>query len=258
MKTSDDSEIETETAISIMDPVLKNMWLSNKAINADYVGQIIFDSGLVDLPVVQARDVYDRNGEFYEFYTEEGYRVTEPEGYTGNDVYIWSDWKTHEYDPHGEGGSVFMHCQNTLDDQNIIIFGHHFARDFDPSGSVEFTPLDLLLDENNYKANCSLKLILDNEIRDYKVAGVFIMDINDDYDTQIMRTDLSRDLSGNYDPFFCKKFIEHMNRISAYRTGESLNESDQILTLITCIEHKPELRQVVICRQTDTYVYEDR
>ena len=37
---------------------LKRRWTENKEINSDYVGQIVFDSGLVDLAIVHANDVY--------------------------------------------------------------------------------------------------------------------------------------------------------------------------------------------------------
>ncbi len=250
-----DTDEQEETIVQTMDPKLRDMWLTNKAINQDYVGQIIFDSGLVNLPVVQARSVYDRNGDPYIFYTEEGKLVENPDGFKGNDVYIWTGWKNHEYDPYGEEGAPFMHWQNDIGDQNIIIFGHHFARDFDPSGSRQFTPLDLLLEEDNYEKNCTLKLILDNEIREYVVTNVFVISIYDDYDTQIIRTDMSRDLSGNYDTGFFESYIEYMDEKSVYDTGSRLTADDRILTLITCIEHQSDLRQIVVCRQTEDTLY---
>ena len=93
-----------------------------------------------------------------------------------------------------------MDYRNTLDDQNLIIYGHHYARDYDPSGSKQFSALDILLDEENYGDNKSLELILDNEIRRYEVAAVFVIDILDDDEIQVIRTDPKRDLSGNEDP----------------------------------------------------------
>ena len=87
---------------------LKRRWIENKEINSDYVGQIVFDSGLVDLAIVHASDVYQDDETLYEFYTLEGERVIDPEGYSGNDVYIWSDWRTHQFDGYGKDGAVFF------------------------------------------------------------------------------------------------------------------------------------------------------
>ena len=234
---------------------LKNEWLANKAINPDFVGSIKFDSGLIDLPFVQAKDVYDRNGKPYTFYTEEGQLVEDIDNYTGNDVYIWTNWKTGEYDRYGEGGSVFMDYRNNLADQNIIIYGHHFARDWDPSGSRQFTPLDALLEEVNYEANRTLKLILNNEIREYVITNVFTIDIENDYELNILRRNMNEDYSGNADPGFFNEFIRYIDGINRYPIGEKLNEGDSILTLVTCMQHQPELRQIIIAKETEKTVY---
>lgn len=234
---------------------LKNEWLGNKAINPDFVGSIKFDSGLIDLPFVQAKDVYDRNGKPYTFYTEEGQLVEDIDNYTGNDVYIWTNWKTGEYDRYGEGESVFMDYRNNLADQNIIIYGHHFARDWDPSGSRQFTPLDALLEEGNYEANKSFQLILDNEIREYVITNVFTIDIENDYELNILRRNMNEDYSGNADPGFFNEFIRYIDGINRYPIGEKLNEGDSILTLVTCMQHQPELRQIIIAKETEKTVY---
>ena len=234
---------------------LKNEWLANKAINPDFVGSIKFDSGLIDLPFVQAKDVYDRNGKPYTFYTEDGALVEDVDEYTGNDVYIWANWKTGEYDRYGEGGSVFMDYRNNLADQNIIIYGHHFARDWDPSGSRQFTPLDALLEEVNYEANRTLKLILNNEIREYVITNVFTIDIENDYELNILRRNMNEDYSGNADPGFFNEFIRYIDGINRYPIGEKLNEGDSILTLVTCMQHQPELRQIIIAKETEKTVY---
>ncbi|MEE3408367.1 MAG: hypothetical protein VZQ95_03145, partial [Erysipelotrichaceae bacterium] len=104
----------------------RKLYDENKAINEDYVGQIIFDSGLVDLPFVQAKSTIREDGEPYRFFAADGTLVEDPYAYNGNDVYIWTSWKTGEYDRYEEGGSVFMDYRNYLKDQNIILYGHHF------------------------------------------------------------------------------------------------------------------------------------
>ena len=245
-----------ELKSNLMDPELRSMWLNNRQISEDYVGQIVFDSGLIDLPFVQAKDVYKTDGYLYSFYDEEGNLVEDPGSHTGNDVYIWTDWKTGEYGLNGDGGSVFMDYRNYLKDQNIILYGHHFARDYDPSGSKQFTPLDVLLTEENYEENKYLKLILDNEIRSYVVTNVFTINIDDEYESQIIRTDMNEDFSGNREPRFFREFIEYIKKISRYETGESLSDGDRILTLITCLEHQPQFRQIVVCKEIENVIYE--
>lgn len=245
-----------ETELKLMDPELRTMWLSNKDLNEDYMGQIVFDSGLIDLPFVQAKGTIKENGEPYRFYTADGQIVEDPYAYNGNDVYIWTSWKTGEYDRYEEGGSVFMDYRNYLKDQNIILYGHHFARDWDPSGSKQFTPLDVLLSEENYEENKNLRLILDNEIRSYVVTNVFTVDIEDDYESQIIRTDMNEDFSGTSEPRFFREFISYMDRISRYETGEELTEKDRILTLITCLEHQPQYRQIVVCKEVSDEIFD--
>ena len=257
---SDDTIIEnTDSDISEdnkMPEEYASVWSANKAINEDYIGQLVFDSGLIDLPFVQARDVYDRNGKLYKFYDEQGHLVTVPTGYTGNDVYIWTNWKTGKYDYSDEGGSVFMDYRNDLNDQNLIIYGHHYARDWDPEGSKQFTPLDLLLKEENYQDNKTLKLYLENEIRSYVVTNVFIIDIYNEKQLQILRNNMSVDFYKKADPDFFESYIPYVTFISKYDTQEPLNKDDRLLTLVTCIQHQPQYRQIILCRQTDVQIFE--
>lgn len=112
------------------------------------------------------------------------------------------------------------------------------------------------LTEDNYEENKYLKLILDNEIRSYVVTNVFTINIDDEYESQIIRTDMNEDFSGNREPRFFREFIEYMKKISRYDTGESLSDGDRILTLITCLEHQPQFRQIVICKEIENDIYE--
>ncbi|MBR2577383.1 MAG: class B sortase [Erysipelotrichaceae bacterium] len=235
----------------LMPDDLRKLWSENEAINEDYVGQIIFDSGLINVPFVQARSVYKENGEMYVFYNEDGSLVTDPAGRSGNDVYIWTNWKTGKYDSIDEGGSIFMDYRNELDDQNIIIYGHHFSRDYDPSGTKQFTPLDLLISKDNYQPNSTLKVVLDKEIRYYTVARIFTIDMYDLDQIQIIRTDMNVDLYGQPDPEFFASYIGFMDNASYYDTGVKLDGSDRILTLVTCLQYEPQYREIVVCKLTD-------
>ena len=48
--------VEEETIVDNSDPN-RQLWLDNKSLNDDYVGEIIFDSDLINKPFVQAKDV---------------------------------------------------------------------------------------------------------------------------------------------------------------------------------------------------------
>lgn len=235
--------VEPVPEIKIVEPVQegRQTWLDNKNINPDYVGEIVFDSNLINKPFVQAKDVYDHNGNLYHFYNEDGSLVENVDGYTGNDVYIWTNWKDMSYDYNIEGGSVFMDYRNELDDQNIIIYGHHFseAGGNDPDRIKAFTPIEKLMDEDNYSNNKTLKLILDNETRSYELVGVYKFDINDSKYTDNLQY-YRREY--NYDEFedirddnYYQNYINTFNEVKLYDTGIKLTTDDRTLTLQTCI-----------------------
>ena len=219
----------------------RQTWLNNKAINNDYIGEIVFDSNLINKSFVQAKDVYDINGNLYHFYNENGTLVEDPTDYNGNDVYIWTNWKDMSYDYNIEGGSVFMDYRNDLDDQNIIIYGHHFseAGGNDPERCKAFTPLEKLMEVENYDSNKSLKLILDNETRSYELVAVYKFDINDPIYTdnlQYYRTEYNYDeFEDTSDSTYYQNYIDAMNEVKLYDTGVNLTTQDKTLTLQTCI-----------------------
>ena len=145
------------------------------------------------------------------------------------------------YDYNILGGSVFMDYRNELDDQNLIIYGHHFSvgGGNDPERIKAFTPLEQLLEEENYQPNKKLKLALVNEIRYYELAGVYMYDsLNENHidNLQYYRT------SYNYDEFeeetdeeYYAKYIETFNSVKQYPTDVELTTDDKTLTLQTCI-----------------------
>lgn len=241
----------------------RQMWLDNKAINDDYVGELIFDSGLINKSFVQAKSPYDENGDLYHFYTENGQLVSDGTNYNGNDVYIWTNWKDMSYDYNIEGGSVFMDYRNSLDDQNIIIYGHHFS-DFagnDPDRNKAFTPLEKLLDSSNYEANKTLRLVLDNETRSYELVGTYLFDVNDNYylnNLQYYRTEYNYDEYENVkDESYYDNYINAMQRIKKYDTDLNLTSSDSTLTLQTCVSGRDgQLYEICVFKQVNVEVYE--
>lgn len=229
----------------------QDRWEANKAKNDDYVGEIIFDSGIVDMPFVcPSKDYHE-----YQFFIYPGNVVTDYENgcesgtCSGNDVYLRTDWETMEYHP---GGSLFMDYRNMINDQNIIIYGHNYITSLDPNRELFFTPLEFLMKEENYEANKYLNIVLNNEVRRYEVAYVYIYHIDSDYDTlQYFRTTYDEDYFGEPDPGYYQSYIDKMESVKLYDTGVKLTTSDKTLTLQTCVENRPNEIELVVCKQID-------
>ena len=233
---------------------------SNKEINPDYVGDIFFDSGLLSVNFVQAKSVYKDNGEPYQFYTENGNLVTDPEGYNGNDVYIWTYWKTGEFDYNDNGGSTFMDYRNYLSDQNIIIYGHHFSVWNDETRSKAFTPLEKFLEKENYEANKYVTLVLEHEIRKYVVAAVYNFDATDDSyfdDFQYWRTNYAYDdYTDTIDNDYYNRYIDNVRRVQLYDTGIEWGTNDRTITLQTCISgYTGELFEILVLKELSVESY---
>ena len=74
-------------------------------------------------------------------------------------------------------------------------------------------------------------------------------------DVQILRTNMSVDLYGQDDPDFFESYIDYINESSRYLTSETLNKNDKLLTLVTCIQHQPQYRQITICKEVERIDY---
>ena len=238
----------------------KEEWTALHNINNDYIGDIIFDSGLLRVSFVQAKSVFKEDGEMYKFYTENGSLVTDPSGYTGNDVYIWTYWKTGEYDYNDHGGSTFMDYRNEINDQNLIIYGHHFSVWNDETRQKAFTPLERLLEEENYQNNRYVTLLLANEVRKYELVAVYNFDATDDYyyeNMQYWRTSYNYDdYTDTVDDGYYDRYIDAVKQHALYPTGVELSNTDKTLTLQTCISgHTGELFEILVLKEISSEPY---
>lgn len=197
----------------------------NYAINDDYVGQIIFESGIIDLPVVQSQleDVY-----------------------AAYDEYLRTAWDTMEHD---EEGSIFMDPNvNHETDQNIVIYGHYVYPFLDPEQTHKFSPLHLLKDETNYDANKNIKLILKDEIREYEVAYVYYAAIITDENGQYSEVNY---MLPNFESEEFENYFSAIENLEFYSTGIEISEEDDFLTLQTCVENRDDLRLIIVAKETN-------
>lgn len=114
------------------------LWLRYQKINPDLKAVLVFENGLLSLPVVQSHDntTYLRRG------------------FDGS------------YD---RKGTPFLDCQDHLSDPVFLIYGHLVY--YDPSRA--FSPLVRLETQEGFEKNHSFFLILEEEIRAYEIVSVF-------------------------------------------------------------------------------------
>jgi sortase B len=108
-----------------------------------------------------------------------------------------------------------MDYRNNLDDQNIIIYGHH------RKDGIMFGDIDLLFKENFYKKNNGvITLVIGNETREYQIFSVYSASILEDYNLT------------NYESF--KEKIDEFKNKSEIDFNKDLSNIKQIITLSTC------------------------
>lgn len=210
------------------------LWKSNKAINEDYLGNIRFESGIIDLPFVKSVD---------------------------NDDYLRRDFETKKY---SVLGTVFMDYECDLNSQNIILYGHNAFSSYDAgvdengkkidNKTLMFTPLDLFKEEKNYKSNKTVYLILENEIRTYEVASVYYCKLVEEDGYLLPQEDMYYYLPYYGNDYF-DTYKEAITREQFYSTGVDYSNKDKFLTLQTCVEADENLRLIVLCKYISTEFY---
>ena len=218
---------EKEPVIDFEYAWTKKEWQDNHDINNDYLGDLRFESGLIDLPVVQGND---------------------------NQVYLSSDWMTGQYLAQGtvfmDYESIYKDSDTREEDLNITIYGHYCYPSLDPEQKLVFTPLKNFISEDIYKENKYIQFLLEDEVRRYEIAEVFYCELVSDElgDYVYTRNDMQY-----YLPSFSKEYLlEYQHQIAErrfYETGVSFDESSHLLTLQTCVADHDELRLIIIAKE---------
>lgn len=204
----------------------KKIWSENHDINNDYIGQIFFESELINLPVTY---------------------------YPDNNYYLRRNFETLEYDVYG---TVFEDHNCSFDSQNTILYGHYVPTSYDQNGeNIMFTPLAKLMKRENYDKNQKVYFLLQNELREYKVVSVFYCDLYRVGDNWYPNADLLY-YTPDFDEAYFEKYKYTIKEIEFYDTGVDFNYNDKFLTLQTCVENREDLRQIVLCKQIGTSIYE--
>lgn len=180
----------------------------NKVINSEYIGKLKFESLLVEQNLVQTTD---------------------------NDKYLNVAWDTTV----DNEGAAFMDYRNTLSDQNLIVYGHYVYYD----DSAMFTPLQNLLDSENYEANKYIDVYFSGtDIRRYMITDVYYYP---------MYSDTLKYYVCNYDAESFNMYYQAVKEADLYDTGESITMDDHLLSIQTCVRDHDELREIVVAKQVE-------
>lgn len=204
------------------DSYYRDFYNSQKAINEDYQGTLFFKSGLIVQPFVKGET---------------------------NGTYLRTDWTNGKYNVEG---SNFMDADCNLDSHNLVIYGHYVFEYLDPTLSHKFTPLEQLLEEENYKDNNIIYLLLEDEIREYEIASITyvqLIKMGNDYYTE---DDFQYYLSDYSEPYF-DVYHEKVKRLEQYDTGVDFTYDDKLMTLQTCTRNREDMREIVICVLRNSY-----
>ncbi len=172
-----------------------------KDVNSDFKGWIVFENGLLDLPFVK---------------------------YSDNSYYLNKNFKK-EYSSHG---TVFQDMNQSLESQNITLYGHYVYN----NTNLMFSPLTKLTDKENYEDNKKFSLMLENSIRHYEVMAIFKYSEEDEAIYQI----------GNFDENTFRIYKDYIDAHQLYDTGIEINMEDKLISLQTCVRNEESTRWVVV------------
>lgn len=213
------------------DPIYKETWqeFHDKAyVPDDYVGQIIFESGIINEPVLQGDT---------------------------NETYIMRNYETYKYEV---CGPVFMdYICDVETDQNLILYGHNRSTPVDPEHVMMFSPLHVLENEENYDKNKLIYIAYEDRLDIYLVASVYpvkIVEKDDGYQYLVQGEPLY--YLNNYSPDQFDTYLKTVKQKQFYDTGVKLVNTDELLTLQTCYEDKLD-KLIVLAKKIGSVNYKE-
>lgn len=173
-----------------------------KEVNSDVVGWLVFNEKKVNNPIVHGSD---------------------------NEYYLTHSFKRSE----NSLGSLFMDYRNqSLDDQNVVIFGHNTPN------KTMFGSLDEIFDESFFARDHATTIYLfdvNHQIHHYQIFSYYVIDSEEYYITPHFATD------GEF-----QTFLNAMKGRSFREFNVELTPQTRVLTFSTCAGNAGTNRRVVI------------
>lgn len=213
------------------DPIYKDTWQefhSKAFVPDDYIGQIIFESEIINEPVLQGDT---------------------------NETYIRRNYETYKYEI---CGPVFMdYICDVNTDQNLILYGHNRSTSIDPEHVMMFSPLHVLEKEENYDANKLIYMAYEDRLDIYLVACVYRVKVveKEDGNQYLVKGEPLYYLN-NYSPDQFDTYYRTIKQKQLYDTGVELVNTDKLLTLQTCYENSID-KLIVLAKRIGTVNYKE-
>lgn len=192
---------------------LKDHYINLKKQNDDFIGWIKIDGTLLDYPVMHTPE----NPEYY-------LRRTFDKSYSVS-------------------GTPFMEAICTLDDNAIMIYGHHM------NNGTMFATLHNYKDKTFWENHKTISFDTLEEMRTYEIVSVFYTEVKEVNDTESFKY---YQYIGNLPDEKFEEYCKNIKAVSLYDTDINLTAEDKLITLSTCSYHHEYGRFVVVARLKDT------
>lgn len=132
-------------------------------------------------------------------------------------------------------GIPYISGDGNINAKNVVIYGHSSTR-----SNIIFTPLMDYINSDYYMKHPTFRFITEEETRTYQIFAVMNIDLNN-LDHSLEFTQSSWRSNNDF-----QAFISNTTNNSLYRTGASVSNDDELMTLVTCDTRDGNKRIVVI------------
>ena len=183
----------------------------------DYIGWVQWDSGIVSEPVVQGAT---------------------------NDQYLRTDMDG-QYDIYG---TVFMDAQDSLDDPNIVLYGHSIPGDY--TSVVKFNQFQNMTSTKFADYHRTFKFYLEDRIDSYEVFSAFVYGAYNSNPYEYAQNTFVEE--GAFKEWI-RQSINHS--LIGYRDIEATTVNDKYMTFQTCADDDGNRKDIVIGIRTGSEAY---
>ena len=132
-------------------------------------------------------------------------------------------------------GIPYISGDGNINAKNVVIYGHSSTR-----SNIIFTPLMDYINSDYYMKHPTFRFITEEETRTYQIFAVMNIDLNN-LEHSLEFTQSSWRSNNDF-----QAFISNTTNNSLYRTGASVSNDDELMTLVTCDTRDGNKRIVVI------------